>query len=287
MGNGFEQKVATTYFIGQKFENGMSLSISPENLEKKIIEQREIKISCYQNVDELRKKFNFANNGFEFCALGDTLTECAKQFASFPNDVKPKSDLSLAATQFITTWAKENNIQFDKVILLGLTYRDADKKNKQALKPYSITHVDFQQSTLPDTFKCLESIWKPQVEAVLGPLSPEQYLNLPIKRMVNLWFPLNECPTENGLAVMDKSSILSSKSLRPFIPQVTGDCSVNSLSLRPDEKQLWVAQRAMTLGSGVIFSSLEVPHSAVDLKKDPGIKYDRHRKSVEARLLII
>jgi len=285
---GVERKQATTYFIGSKFQNDMPLKVDKKNIKNGIVKNKEITISCYQNKEKLREKFNFKDNGFQFCALSDELTASVEQFGSHRFEENYYSEISALATQFITGWGEKNNIEFSAVIPLGFNYRDQDIRNPNDMKPFLITHVDFEKSSIAQTLMSVEKTWKPQFEAVLGEKSHQEYLSLPITQIVNLWMPLNKRPTKNGLAMMDTSSIGSEKSLRPFtsVP-ANGSAPFKSLSLRHDKKQVWIAQKSMTLGNGVIFNSFKTPHSAVELAEDLGVQYDKYRKSVEGRFAFI
>ncbi|SRR5581483_3452600 len=288
--DGCKIKRARINFIGRRFKDHMSLkdNFNTAGMERGIFESKQVDVFCYHDVEKLRSSFTFANNGFQFCALSDELTENIKQFALTPYDETSKSNVSPFATQFIEAWGRKNNLSFDRVVCLGFVYRDTDENadRTKADKPFALAHADFQQSNLSAISECLEKYWKPAMESVLGNLTREQYLNVPIKQIVNLWMPLNQRSTVNGLVVMDTSSIQPSKDLRPIntiSPKET--CSVNSLAIHANPKQKLVAQETMTISDGVIFNSFITVHSAANILRDAAC--DEHRRSLEGRFALI
>lgn len=286
--DGYNTKWTKINFIGPAFVDGMSLKehFNRKGVEQGILQTKEMDIYCYHDVEKLRSDFNFKTNGFQFCALSHALTDHLENFALTPYDKDCESYVSQFGTQFIASWAKKNEIPFDVIVPLGLVYRDQDESAINAGKPYAFAHVDFQRSNLASTADCLEKSWKPAIESVLGELSSDAYRNLSMGQIVNLWMPLNKRPTVNGLIVMDASTMDSAKDLKPVSTLSTDQgCFLNSLSLRCNSKQKWVAQETMTIGHGVIFNSECTPHTAGDLPRE-GV-CDKYRRSLEGRWVCI
>lgn len=260
-----------------------------DNLVKyEILEKKQIKIMAYKK-EEVQKLFNFNENGFTF----DTLSQDAKtklsalgnQYRSLVQSIANFYPLGDDLEIILESWATEQGlikgVDYDQIIALGGAYRDQLRANT-----FPLSHVDFQKDDTSAFMSALSPIWKGRVaEKLKNPaLTDQEYRNVKIANMVNVWMPLNDKPTKNTLAVMDTSR-LQKEDLYPVRSKV-GPLDVTTMLVHNSYKQQYVIQSDMKFGDMVIFETLNTPHTAVDVDR-PEADPNEPRKSIEMRVIFI
>lgn len=256
------------------------------NISLKNGETKAVKIRCYHDVDKLTNDFNLQENGFQYCTISRDLLITLNQLEQNPFSKKNRFEALSKTHQFLSAWGKANGIP-GTAVPINLTYRTTDATDK-ATPPFFFAHADYDENDISNTMRTHQEVFKRNIEIETGILSEETYQGLKIYTMLNLWMPLNQHPTINTLAVMDTRSVENlSEQLRPAMTKgKTND--VTSLGLRACENQIWVAQKVMIRGDGVIFKTMKTPHTAVDIESRFPMDFcDPHRKSVEVRCAFI
>lgn len=271
--NGFRYRAAPLTFLGENFKDHSVLGNSEG---RDLLVGENVNIRCYHDFDKLKADFNFSRNGFQYCNANSSLLNSLQEFSK--NPLIDQGDLAKTSIHFISSWGKENGIDFQLVVPVGFLHRNLDPKSAIAGKAFHLAHADFRQSDI----SILEKQWKPLIGNELRELSPEELQNAHIVQIVNLWMPLN-CAM-NTLTLLNKTSVDSSE-MRPF--KNTSQNGIISQSLQTKRKHEWVACEAMKIGQVIIFDSCLAFHSAVELPEKLGIKYDKYRKSMEGRFAFI
>lgn len=249
------------------------------------------KVVAYKK-KEAQKLFNFKKNGFVFSSYEGALLEEIKAFK--PESYSQGLRVLFLTQEILEKWAKKQGIKYDVAIPLALVHRSESKdRSSTSLSPVSLTHVDFAKSTgeneTKDFMKAFKPVWKTTVENALDKfLTDEEFENIKIVQMVNIWMPLNDKPTENTLALMDRSRIKQSD-LIPFSTSVgEGNRKIEFIGIVmvPSKKHQFVIQSDMKRGDMVIFDTLNTPHTAVMAPRSDAEK-NLLRESIEIRAIFI
>jgi hypothetical protein len=244
-------------------------------------------VRCYLK-ETIKSDYEFNLNGFEFCDMNGDLLELVKELSQNLENKQVREILRKAIIPFMTQWGRSKGIDFDYAIPLDTVYRNTDPKITNAFRSVPFAHVDFSQDKIPETLQAFIDVWKPRVEESLKrpEMSTEEYLNLNIRKMVNIWINLNEIPSTNTLALLDTPALDQIDRYLKLYTAVRRDGSVFTaqiLDSQPPQSE-WVVQRQMQIGDAVIFNSLETPHTAADIY---GIGFDVPRQSVELRVAFV
>lgn len=270
---------------GKNFKNYASLNAEDIeiNLEDEILSGRKMNIMCYPK-QEAQKLFNFKENGFIFSSFDqDADFHHAMTAAKDSPFYLDETHLLEAANKLLEKWAVAQNIQYDVVASLGAIYR-SESPSDEGNAPLPMTHVDTTKNAT-NFLNTFSDHWKPNVEMALGKeLTDQEFENLQIVQMVNIWMPLNESPTENTLAVMDISRI-NEKDLLPYSVEL-GESSFTPMILHFSPKLQFVIQADMKFGDMVIFDSTKTPHTAATIPR-PEAKKGLFRESLEIRAIFI
>lgn len=276
------------YFAGKQFKKMTEIDLSKKNelLESEVLTSASKRIAAY-NRESVRKLFDYKENGFEYCPVeGELLAEISKF-----NDTDWQQDSRIleASKAAFTKLAEEQGIDYDMVIPLGLIYR-SEKPLGTALPAATLTHIDFDQNNTSEVMQSNKHGWKVRVEGALGKtLSDEEFENIKIEHMMNMWMPLENKPTENTLAMMDTSRI-QSEDVQPFTavikPSPFLELKFTAMTLKPSNKQQYIIQSDMKLGDGVLFNTFDTPHSAVTVPR-PEAEKDLPRRSIEIRAIFV
>jgi len=243
-------------------------------------EEKRCDVTCYSNFDLIKSSYNFESNGFEYFRLDGDLLDRVNFFEKYPNEERAEMSLLKEGVKYMSLWGKKKLPGCNIVVPLDILYRDNSPFNSTSEKPFFLAHVDFDKENLQNNMKILKGLWKPYIETALGDLSDEQYFDLKIVQIVNIWLSLDRGKVNNTLALLDTSSIDLQKDLRPL-----KNNKLNSISISQNPKQNWVALQGMTMGQGIIFNSFITPHTAIELPRDSNAKF--YRKSVELRFAFL
>jgi hypothetical protein len=269
--------------LGPLFTDNMSLAIetAPMLLQQKILQTK------VSRVFKTTRKFEFNKNGFEFKDFNNSpLGKAIEKIAIGPpvwTDI-PQSTIdehSTAVENALTNWAKGIGMQFSKVVWIDTVYRNTAAGKFGAVH---FTHVDFPDGDHKATLKGHDS-WKERVVKKLGELTTEQYEDLPVKNIINMWMPLDEKIEAEPLALMDLQSLKNpTKDLRVYQDaRISTGTAYPSVGILPSDGQRWYIRDGMKRGEAVIFDCCKTPHSAVSLP-DQGTK---GRRSLESRVLFL
>lgn len=282
-------------FAGKNFTDYAELTSrrQEKNIKNNLIETRSKRLAAYTGND-VQKLFDFKKNGFEFRSTNDEdLLKILKSTRKDNPYLFEDETLELTG-KLVEKWAAEKKMEDVIVIPLSMVYRsEVPSKNVQPVA--GLTHVDFKKNPTKstDNYRNLFLSVKPKIEDALNRnLTDEEFSNLELELMVNVWMPLQDAPTENTLAMMDTAG-LDDKELRPFTNEVllegpTGVFSIpfTVMTMRPSKRQQFIIQSDMKRGDYIIFDTLNTPHSAVKAPRKeamPGLPRD----SVEVRVFVI
>lgn len=260
-----------------------------ELVTKEVLETKQMKIIAYSK-EEIQKNFNFKNNGFEFGSCSEGLLKEVKSLKKHIAEKGQNAEITMnfapmleASEKELELWAAKQGlvkgVDYDVIVPLGGVYRDESKANT-----FPIAHVDFPKEDTSKFMDSLSYLWKDAVEKKLNKkLTNEEYANVKIAMMVNIWMPLNEKPTKNTLAVMDTSRIKDSD-LTPVTTHI-GPFPVKTNLVSSSQKHQFFIQGDMKEGDEVIFNTLNTPHTAVNAPRPEASELPR--QSAEIRAIFI
>lgn len=283
----FSSRDANINFAGKTFTDMAEINLAKKDelLENEVLTSKSKRIAAYDK-ENVRKLFTYKENGFEYRAVEEGLLNEISNYQG--EDIKYHDILNASKATF-AKWAEEQGIDYDKIIPLGLVYR-AENPIPGAQPTASLTHIDFDQNNTSEFMRANSLVWKGVVDQALGNyLSQEEFENIKIEHMVNMWMPLEDKPTENTLAMLDRSRI-QSEDLRPFTavfnPFPSFEVKFTAMTLSPSNKHQYVIQSDMKLGDMVLFNTFDTPHSAVTVPR-PEAQKGLARRSVEIRAIFI
>lgn len=93
-------------------------------------------------------------------------------------------------------------------------------------------------------------------------MTDSEYTGLTVTQMVNVWLPLNKNPTRNTLAILDPSTM--NEKLMPYTAVRKDKTLFTAKTVMFEESQQWIASN-IRRGDAIIFDSMKVPHSAINL----------------------
>lgn len=258
-----------------------------------------VEVHCFSDFEKLRR-FSFLKNGFEYCQLkkGSSLFLKIEQYAQTRRENPGRNFLTdrielpviCELKQFMASWLKERNIPGTPVIPhAGFTYRDSDR-SAYATPPFHFVHVDYSKKRLIDTSLALEALkYKHAVEDEFDvTLSSDEYRQLIDREStiwLNVWIPLQEKESNNGLVLMDTNSVLNlDQKLQPISFQ-----GMITYSLFPSSEQKWITLDNLTLNKRVvaIFNTINTPHTAGLIPSEEGTPLKGPRTSVEFRVMVL
>lgn len=271
--------------LGEKFTPMTEIAVSNIKtlVANQILEPKEAAIYCYPR--QQISRFNFKNNGFEFCRITGAFSDSLKHLAKTPESSDSRANVRKTLVPYLTQWGKTQGIDFDTVIPVDTVYRNTNLEVKNAFGAVPLAHVDFPEANYPQTLLNFEQTWKPRVEEGLHQtLTSSEYSQLNVAQAINIWIPLNEHNTENTLAVMDISTLNEETELQLYSAVRRDQTNIVSLGVNGKPHHKWVVESDMKFGDAIIFNSLRTPHTALDV---PKIDCDPYRHSVEIRVLFV
>lgn len=281
---GFPSKVTQ---LGPKFQNGMPVFLRnvPNLLQQGVLQ--EVPIS----VQESQDRFSFHRNGFEFHhfphgpfrnaiqTFSDDL-RCKEKHLQYRKEMEEHEipRFQRAVEKELSRVGREMGLEFDEVVCGDAVCRDTGSGRFGAVH---LVHIDFPPKAYRETLRG-HSEWRESISKKLGPLTQEEYENLGIVKIMNVWIPLDERVEACPLAVMDTQTIDQSD-VRQYEAERAGGGKFPALGVLPRAGQCWYSKKDLRLGDAYIFDSCRTPHTAVKLP-DQG---DKTRKSVECRVFFI
>jgi len=272
-------------YLGSKFVPKMMIQVSPSEapklLEEKILQTVEMPVHITTRI------FDFKKNGFEFksftnTALGSAIDVLGKGPSTW-SEISEESITTHASCleAEMCNWGKSQGISFSRVLCIDSVFRNTASGSFGSVH---FVHVDFPSG---DTKEILRghSNWKERIiKKIERDLTADEYENLVVTKIVNVWMPLDPKLEAEPLAMMDREVCedLESQLQVYHDKRITSSETYQSVGVIPHPKQKWYV-REMTRGEGVIFDTCQTPHSAVSFP-DQG---DKTRKSIECRLLFI
>jgi len=276
---------------------------------------RDQSIILYDIPDD--NSFNTKNNGFALINLYDIpeiapiLDEIKTQlnfnmnkFLHIENDRKTlRNIIGNLALKLVSNKESLKNIfgdnipEFTDAICVDAVPRDTNPSNNDAkFKGINLVHSDiYPHAYIGDVLWSFRNTWYQKIQCYTNDIEKQQLNNIEnrylwndkIVGVYNFWISLTDGITDNGLAVLDTSSI-SVESLIPykaFRPASKKKDNVNfiSSSLTYSDTQKWYTKHNMKFGECFVFNTIGSPHS--------GFQYIngsmKHRKSVECRVVFL
>ena len=290
-------KVNINFLNPMTFKDNMQLS---KHAPDKICDA--VEMHCYSDCEKL-KRFGFHEHGFEYCQLekGSPLSlkiqeyaqtrreNPGRDFRAWPFSDRADYPVVCALKQFLVPWLKENNIPGTLLWIPcdGINYRDSDR-SPHTVPPFYFAHVDGSKERRANPSIAMDGvIYKIAMEAEFGvELSCEEYRKLTDNESttwLNVWIPMQEEESDEGIAFMDISSIPNLKQeLRPM-----GYGGEIAYSLFSGGK--WITQVNQTLAKRVltIFNSTATPHTAIVMPPEEGYPPKGPRTSLEIRVMVV
>jgi len=276
-------------YLGSAFQPNDRVATSElqELLEKQTLETHRVSLTCF-SAQEAEETFDFQTHGFSVQQLPKKLKKSLDLLQTDLNDSESRVAARAALSLYLSTWGKKQKIPFTHVIPVDTVCRSTSKAQANAFGAVALTHIDFTADT-KKTLAAFASGWKPRVEQALGKtLSEEDYTNLPVMQMVNVWMPLNTFPHINSLALLDIQTISADEPLPYTAVRRDGAAfTAQILPKRPEHK--W-SVFDIKRGDAIIFGSQTTPHTAIDAVADfprEGCPDEGGRQSVEIRALFL
>ena len=158
---------------------------------------------------------------------------------------------------------------------LDAVYRNTKSNGANAFKSVSMVHADFTDPS--SALKAFPDTWKPRFQKFL----PQQdYDQLKVTKMLNLWIPLDDWVDSDPLVVFKKGTV----PLEPYTAQ-RRDKSHFPAQVAVEKGSLKNAKYLSALGKGrgILFDSTVTPHASSEI---PG-QSQNGRRSVELRFAIV
>ncbi|WP_068468970.1 hypothetical protein [Candidatus Protochlamydia phocaeensis] len=278
---------ASINVIGQAFQDHVQIPTALEAINKLlkqgVLITREVEIKGYDR-EEIKLNFNFKRNGFGYCTLEADAVAGLNELAQRPENRAMRVAFRKLMISELEKWGKTQGFSFKAVIPVDTVYRKTDQTARAIFNSVFLSHVDFSAYD-SEILKHFKDTWKPNMEEILGSqMSDEDYHQMKVVQMVNIWMPLNRETPENILALLDISS-MQGQELRPYTAVRRGGRRFfTALALADKPWHQWIFQFDMKRGDAVIFDSFKTPHTAVQIERLSAVPA---RESVEIRALFI
>jgi len=191
----------------------------------------------------------------------------------------------------------ENFPDFNKAICLDAVPRDTNPENeKSKFRGINLVHCDiYPKAYIGDVLWSFRNTWYKKIGCVSNDIKIEELdkienrdkWNDKIVGIYNFWISLTDGITDNGLALLDLSSIpdgslIPYKAFRPA-SKLKDNVNFISSSLRYNESQRWYTKYNMKFGDCFIFDTKRSPHTGFSYLNGT----NKQRKSVECRVLFM
>jgi hypothetical protein len=302
--NYFREVPSRLRFISESFKVENHVGVPP-------CEAHSVPVRYYPG-ERLRQVFSVKEDSFEFLDLGKTpdflsaLDEFAQSVAEMRYSELTLLENSLDAKalrvfdahiKFMSSWGKENGIP-GVFVPFQVGYRTTEPY-ANASSPFHFVHVDYTEELYQYPPEDVKKKWMAAAKYVFGEdMTEAQFDKLKCHDPINIWVPLHkETPGFDTLAIRRLKPALAIQNLaiRNLPTQNTvaikkdPRCYSRTIFLEPDVPTLaplydaqrtWLLQEDSMYGSGVMFRTDEIAHSAVPISSEIG---KQHRKSVELR----
>ena len=263
--------------------------------------------------------FNIKTNGFALINLYEEFPEIKEilekiklginiDITNTIDEEKNRKELRNSITELALTivqnmekrkqiFGDESFPDFDDAICLDAVPRDTNPNNeKSKFRGINLVHCDiYPKAYIGDVLWSFRNTWYKKIECVSDDIKEENLdkienrdkWNDKIVGIYNFWISLTDGITDNGLAVLDTTSVpegslIPYKAFRPA-SRLKDNVNFISSSLTYTSNQRWYTKYNMKFGDCFIFDTKGSPHT--------GFKYsngtNKQRKSVECRVLFM